>query len=646
VLAASASRCASPTRPSVRSRENQPNSQLLKGHRIDVDPITTPFMLSRALQRSLAPPGLRMLSSGLGLEALRPPSETYKVFNQSQPAEFNLFRDDVAVREAVRLFGGDWANGELLAYGEVAGSATAQMAARLANANKPVLHRYDRSGERIDVVEFHPAYHQCMKWGIEAGIPSLVWTRDPSLPGSHVARGALSMIDYQLEPGTSCPMTMTFAGVPAVMSTPEVAREWIPKLTARVYDPENKPISDKEGVTIGMSMTEVQGGSDVRANTTKATPLTGDDSPGSGWSLVGAKWFTSAPMCDGFLTLAQTPHGLSCFLVPRFLPDGRRNRGFQVNNLKNKLGDHANASSEVTYDNAFGQLIGPQGRGIATIIEMVVHTRLDCALGSAGLMRQSVREAVHHASHRKTFGRTLIDAPLMEAVLADMAVESEAAVFMSLYASSLFDRCRAEGADEDAQSLRRLVTAIAKYLICKRAPGLVVEALECHGGNGFDERWVMERHFRQSPLNSIWEGSGNVQALDILRTSAREPQVWKILFAELAKPSSGLSSGHKNLAESLKALAKLDVADKQQLPSLEAGARSIVEAVGTLIQAHVLRLSGNEDLYRMFCETRLHHGSPLGGANRSYGALGLPGSVTKGLAEKIVDRQLSEWEPI
>jgi len=551
--------------------------------------------------------------STLGLDRLEPPrGTTYEVFNQSSPlAPDNALSRDAGMRDALRLSGG-WPI-EVNAFAAASGTAEAQADARLAHQHPPVLHNYDRSGRRVDQVEYHEAYHRGISRAIRHGTHSFAWENGGN-GGAHATRAALAAIHYQTEPGSSCPVTMTFAAQPVLEACPW-ACTWVKLLTSRVYDPRDVPTEEKGGAIVGMSMTEVQGGSDVRANTTTAVPLTESREDGSGWSLRGAKWFTSAPASDAFLTLAQTGSGLSCFLVPRWLPGGDRNSGFRVNRLKDKLGDRSNASSEVEYDNAWGRLVGREGKGVATIMEMVVHTRLDCALGSASLARNAVRRAVHHCAGRAAFGTALSEAPLMQAVLGDLALETETNTLLSMRLAVWFDECggrAGDGAESSAQhepgslqALRRLATAVAKYLICKRAPGVVVEALECFGGNGYDTRWDMERLYRQSPLNSIWEGSGNVQALDVLRTVSREPEALPALFRELQAVGEGGSAYSGRIRDTRALVSSLgsDPAGAQR------HARSLAESLGTLLQAYALLRqasdSGSDSAYRLFHDTRL-----------------------------------------
>ena len=469
----------------------------------------------------------------------------------------------------------------------------------LANENKPVFKSHDRYGNRVDLVEFHPAYHQLMQSAIEQGIPSLPWT-DPR-PGAQVARAALNYLHNQPEAGNACPLTMTFASVATLRLQPDLAEVWLPKVLSRSYDPRNLPIEQKTGATIGMAMTEKQGGTDVRANTTRAHAV-GIAGPGQAYELVGHKWFCSAPMCDAFLTLAYTDKGLSCFLLPRHRPDGTRNQ-FYVQRLKNKLGNWANASSEVEYRGALAWLVGEEGRGVATIIEMVALTRFDCMIGSSSLMRQALTQASHHCAHRKVGGRVLAEQPLMQNVLADLALESEAALALTMRMGRALDHPH----DEQEEKFSRLVTAIGKYWICKRAPAMIAEASECMGGAGYVEETIMPRLYREAPVNSIWEGSGNVQCLDVLRALSKEPGVLDALFAELG-------DGHGD--------ARL----KAQIGKLKAGfadtadiqyrARQLTEDVALALQAKLLLEAGNSSVSDAFLASRL---GAEGG--RAYGTL-------------------------
>jgi putative acyl-CoA dehydrogenase len=512
--------------------------------------------------------------------------DTHEVTNQPPPFEdVDLFATDRALGDAVAKAGGAQHAERLGTIGRRAGSAEVIGWGVEANRQPPVLDTHDRWGRRIDEVRFHPAYHQLMDFGLGAGFASVAWD---GTPAGHVAHAATLFLTGQPDSGTSCPMTMTYASVPALAIEPAVRDEWVLRIVAGRYDPAVRPASAKTGVTIGMAMTEKQGGSDVRANTTRADPV----ADGAGWyRLTGHKWFCSAPMCDAFLTLAYAPGGLTCFLLPRWLPDGGRNAGFRVVRLKDKMGDRANASSEVEYHGALACRIGEEGRGVVNILRMVQHTRLDCVTGSAGQMRAALAQALWHTAHRSAFQKRLIDQPAMAAVLADMAVESEAATALSLRIAQAFD-------EEDP--LARLLTPIAKYWVCKRAPGLVNEAMECHGGAGYIETGPMPRLFRQSPLNAIWEGSGNVIALDLLRGLAREPDGVAALRAFLDG-----ARGRDRLYD-----AWLDGLD---LTADEARARWLVERLALAVQAAVL-LHWDNPLAEVFCRLRL---APRGSA---YGA--------------------------
>src|SRR6266481_6545206 len=442
---------------------------------------------------------------------------TDEALNQPPPLEVNLFAADRVLREAVDREAASWAQAQLLELGQLAGSRAAQIWAAQANENPPRLRTHDRYGSRIDEVEFHPAWHELMRVAVAHGIHCLPWEEDRA--GAHVARAALMFLDSQCEQGHGCPISMTYSAVPALRRQPELADEWEPRIATRTYDPRFLPSAQKSGALIGMAMTEKQGGSDVRANTTRAAR------DGEAWRLTGHKWFCSAPMSDAFLVLAQAPGGLSCFLLPRWTPDGARNRFF-LQRLKDKLGNRSNASSEVELDGAWARMVGEEGRGVPTIIEMVSHTRLDCVIGSACAMCQFVAQATHHCAHRAAFGKVLADQPLMQNVLADLAVESEAATVAMLRLARAYD-------DETQRHFARLATAVVKYWVCKRGPMLVAEALECLGGNGYVEESMMPRLYREVPLNSIWEGSGNVMCLDVLRAMARGSEAVEAFFTEV-----------------------------------------------------------------------------------------------------------------
>ena len=452
---------------------------------------------------------------------------TQEVFNQPPPlVGYNLFTSDRALTEAVVREGAGWAIADLTRYGAKLGTPEVLELGALANRETPRLHAFDRFGRRIDWVEFHPAYHELMALQVAQGIHASPWS-DPQ-PGAHVRRAAGLYMSGQVEAGTSCPISMTYAAIPVLRRAPAEVQAWLPKLLSRRYDPAHRPMSEKTGALMGMGMTEKQGGSDVRSNTTRAEPET-RSGPGEAYRITGHKWFFSAPMGDAFLVLAQAPGGLSCFFMPRWTPAGELN-AIRLQRLKDKLGNRSNASSEVEFDTALGWLIGEEGRGIATILEMVGYTRLDNVLGSAGVQRQALAQAIHHAAHRTAFQKRLVDHPLMAAVLADMALEVEAATALAFRLARAFD------AQDDASEglLRRLVTPAAKFWVCKRGPMLAAEALEVLGGNGYVEDSGMPRLYRELPVYSIWEGSGNVVCLDVLRALRREPETLAALEAELA----------------------------------------------------------------------------------------------------------------
>ncbi|HAL05831.1 MAG TPA: DNA alkylation response protein, partial [Brevundimonas sp.] len=496
------------------------------------------------------------------MSAFRPVErlDTHEVSNQVPPLEdVDLFTGDRALHDAVRHWGGGGHVERLTDLGRRCGSAEVIDWGVQANRVTPVLDTHDRYGRRIDEVTFHPAYHQLMDLGLGAGIAASAWD---GTPNGHLLHAAILFLTGQADSGTSCPMTMTYASVAALQADPAVGEAWIKGVLSGRYDPAVRPAGEKAGVTLGMAMTEKQGGSDVRANTTRAEPV-GED----GWySLTGHKWFCSAPMCDAFLTLAYAPGGLTCFILPRWLPDGTRNAGFRVMRLKEKMGDRSNASSEVEYHGALAQRLGEEGRGVATIIRMVQHTRLDCVVGSALQMRGALGQAVWHAAHRTAFQKRLIDQPMMAAVLTDLAVESEAATALAMRLAATFDTDDAVG---------RLLTPVAKYQVCKRAPGMVYEAMEALGGAGYVETGPMPRLFRQSPLNAIWEGSGNVIALDVLRAAGREPEGVEALRDWLASQAGKSADYHRFIVG-------LD------LTANEAGARLAVERLALAAQAAAL----------------------------------------------------------
>ncbi|HEV2784380.1 MAG TPA: acyl-CoA dehydrogenase family protein [Actinophytocola sp.] len=512
---------------------------------------------------------------------------THEVTNQVPPLVGHDVAADPALVEALRREGAEWAEPELRALGALAGSEQAQEWGRLAHAYPPVLRTHDRYGHRIDEVEFHQSWHELMAVAVSSGIHAAPWRDDRA--GAHVARAAKMYVWSQVEPGHTCPISMTYAAVPALRHTPELAAVLEPLLAAPEYDFGLREPTSKRGLIAGMSMTEKQGGSDVRANTTRAVPA----ADGS-YLITGHKWFTSAPMSDVFLTLAQAPGGLSCFLIPRILPDGTRNRFF-LQRLKDKLGNRSNASAEVEYSDAVAVLIGEEGRGVRTIIEMVNMTRLDCVLGSAAGMRHGLVQAAHHARHRRAFGTTLIDAPLMANVLADLAVEAEAATTVAMRLAGATDR--AARGDTAEATFRRLALAVSKYWVCKRGPAHAAEALECLGGNGYVEESGMPRLYREAPLSSIWEGSGNVAALDALRAMAKQPESVEAFFAELE-----LSSGVDRRLDDAVANVRKELAD---LSAIELRARRIVEAMALVLQGSLLVRHAPPAVADAFCASRL-----------------------------------------
>jgi len=520
--------------------------------------------------------------------------KTHDVFNQVPAFEnINLYETDQLLKEIVGKNGARWAEPQLKSYGEKLGLPEWIEKGYLANKYAPVFHSHDRFGNRVDVIEFHQAYHDIMALAVEYRLTSLPWVEKKK--GAHVARMGMDYMHSQNEAGTGCPITMTFSCVPAIKNHFPKADEWLAKILSDQYDPSNKPHTLKPGVTIGMAMTEKQGGTDVRANTSKAVP-TGTDGPGEAYAITGHKWFCSAPMCDAFLTLAQTVNGLSCFLMPRWLPDGTKNPWF-VQRLKDKLGNRSNASSEIEMENAIGWMVGEEGRGVSTIIEMVAMTRYDCMIGSSGLIRRGVVEAVHHCRHRKVMGEFLINQPLMQNVLADLCLESEASLMMT-YRASL---CLENESSEQEQLLLRLLMPIGKYWITKRAAPLLVEAMECQGGNGYVEQSIIPRLFREAPVNAIWEGSGNVQCLDVIRAIGKSPKALDVYFAELDSATGANTIYDKFFVDLKKRLRQLGTTPSQ--------ARRFTENMATAIQAAQLIKSGNRLVADAFCLSRLN-GTP------------------------------------
>ena len=525
------------------------------------------------------------------------------VTNQPPPlVEYDAYGTDAVLCAAVAANGAAWAEPALHAIGRRAGSAEAIAWGFEANANPPKLRAFDRYGTRIDEVEFHPAYHALMNAAVGFGVHCSAWS-DPR-PGAHVARAAANFTWTQVDAGHGCPMTMTHAVVPVLRAVPELARRWEPLVFARTYDGRLGPAGRKGSAIFGMGMTEKQGGSDVRSNTTRATPL-GRGGPGADYALTGHKWFCSAPMSDAFLVLAQAPAGLSCFLVPRFLPDGSKNV-FALQRLKDKLGNRSNASSEVEFAETIGTLVGDEGRGVRAIVEMVNFTRLDCIVGSASGMRQAAAQAIHHASHRSAFGALLVDQPAMQNVLADLALESEAATMLFARLARACDA--AVAGDEHEARLKRIGTAFGKYYVCKRTAGHAAEALECLGGNGYVEESIMPRLFRESPLNSIWEGSGNVNALDVLRAMTRERGVLESYFAEVAF-ARGADARLDDAARDL----ERELAD---VTNGEARARYVVERMALVFCGALLVRHAPEFVADAFCASRL-----AGRYGNAYGTL-------------------------
>ncbi len=526
---------------------------------------------------------------------MQPPSrfETHAVENQPPPLEdYNLYAANRALAEGLAREGAAWAHDELTAAGAELGSAEWIRRGDDANRSPPLFKPFDRFGCRRDEFEFHPAWHECMRWLKGRGVDTGAWAEPRS--GAHVRRAALFQLFAEIECGSLCPTTMTYGAVPPVSRVPDLAREWLPLLLSRDYDPRSLPAKEKRGATMGMGMTEKQGGSDVRANTTRAESL------GDGWyALTGHKWFLSASMGDAFLVTAYAKGGLSCFFVPRVLPDGARN-ALHLQRAKDKLGDRSNAGAEVELRGTQGRLVGEEGRGVPVVIEMATYTRLDCANGSAGIMRQALSQALHHARHRQAFGARLIEQPLMANVLADMALEVEGHVALALRVARAFDRQD----DETERLLRRIVTPVAKFWICKRCPPLTAEAMEVLGGNGYVEESIMPRLYRQAPLNSIWEGAGNVMCLDVLRAMRKEPRALDALLAEIdagARRSAALARHADRI--------RAELADAD---GAESSARRLVEAIALALQAALLVQHAPPEVAEPFCASRLERG--LGGA--------------------------------
>ena len=505
---------------------------------------------------------------------------THLVTNQPPPLQgHDTFTSDAALVAALEREGGGWGAAEVSAVGTLAGSPEVLEWGRSAEQNPPVLHTHDRYGHRIDRVEYHPSYHHLMEMAIDHGLHAAPWAE--VRPGAHVVRCAKTIAWSPVDYGHTCPLSMTYAVVPALRHAPGLAESWEPGLASRTYDPSHRPAAVKAGLTMGMAMTEKQGGSDVRANTTRAEPA------GEGaFALTGHKWFCSAPMSDGFLVLAQAADGLTCFLMPRLLPDGSDN-AWRIVRLKDKMADRSNASSEIEMDGALASMVGEEGRGVRTIIEMVNRTRLDCSLGAAAQMRHGVTQAAHHARHREAFGKRLVEQPLMRAVMADLQLESEAATSAAMRLAGAYDR--------GEEAFARLATPIVKYWLTKRAPGHAAEALECLGGNGFVEDSGMPRLFRQSPLNGVWEGSGNVICLDVLRAADRGPEAVEAFFDEL-----GAASG---VSDAFDAEVKRLRDEMRDVP--EAGARRVVERLAVALQASLLLRHAPSPVAEAFVASRI-----------------------------------------
>ena len=518
----------------------------------------------------------------------------------------DLWASDRVLRDALAREGGIWAEEKLAAFGKLAGRTEYFEKAEQANRHTPELKAYDRNGMRINQIEFHPAYHDLMALAIENELPSFAWRNEK--PGGQVVHAALTYMFNQVEGGVNCPMAMTYSVIPTLRTTPVIGDDWIPRLLSPAYDGRDVPVTEKPGATIGMFMTEKQGGSDVRSNSTRAVPVDGAKGPGAAYLLTGHKFFCSAPMCDAFLTLAYTDAGLSCFLVPRWTPAGERNNLF-IQRLKEKLGNKSNASTEIEMQDTWGAMVGEEGRGIATILEMVQGNRYYCAFSSAGLMRQGLVQAIHHVSHRAAFQKKLIQQPLMRNVIADLALEVEAAVALTLRIGRAMDEAVN---DESAAAFARIGTAISKYWICKRAPSHIFEAMECHGGPGYIEDSILPRLYREAPVNSIWEGSGNVMCLDVLRAMQREEAAIPAILAEL----EAARGGNRYLDVAID-MVKDDLAN---FNDLELRARGVTELLATTLQGSLLVRHGPAATSDAFCASRL--------GPRWTGAFGtLPSSV-------------------
>ena len=528
----------------------------------------------------------------------------------------DLWKNDKNLRDAVNREGADWAEKNLSVFGHLMGCTEMFDHAEKANKNPPELKAFDQYGNRINYVDYHPSYHHLLGVAIRNEIPSFAWNHKKE--GSQVAHMALTYMFNQVEGGVMCPMAMTYSVIPALKHNPDLEAQWLPKVLSNQYDDRDIPIDQKLGGTIGMFMTEKQGGSDVRANSTRAKPVSSTVGNGSEYLLTGHKYFCSAPMCDAFLVLANTNVGLSCFLVPRWKPDGERN-SFFIQRLKDKLGNRSNASSEIELDDTFGTMIGEEGKGIKTILDMVIGNRIYCAVSSASLMRQAVVQVLHHTTHRTAFQKKLLDQPLMKNVIADMILESDAAANLAMRVARSVD-CQEE--DENEKSISRIFTTVSKYWITKRAPYMIFEALECHGGPGYIEESIMPRLYREAPLNSIWEGSGNVMCVDVLRAMQKDKNAISSVFNELEK-ARGLNAYYDLNIDNL-------FLELKNPEDLEIKSRSITERISTLMQASIFLKNCNEEIASAFCSSRL-------GGNWT-GAFGTLNSNTN--FDKIIKRAL------
>ncbi len=541
-------------------------------------------------------------------------ANTHVVENVAKPLEdFNVFTNDKTLKEAVIREGGEWAVAEISDFGDECGNVDSLNVGMQANKNKPTFESHDRYGNRIDFIEYHPSYHQLMGSSLKNGLGANVWAKSKS--GAHVVRAAKYFMQSQVETGHLCPITMTFASIPTISKQPELAEFWLPKIQSTYYDPRNVPYYEKESLTIGMAMTEKQGGSDVRRNTTRAYPINAKG-PGKAYELVGHKYFLSAPMCDAFLVLAQTEPGISCFLVPRWRPDGSKNP-LQILRLKDKMGNVSNASSETELRGAFGWLVGEEGRGVANILKMVSSTRFDCITGSAGSMRAHMTQIVHHCSHRQVFGNRLDKQPLMQNVLADLALECEAATVLAMRMARSMDEAET---DEQANLFSRVATAVGKYWVCKRTPEHAYEAMEVIGGSGVMENSVMPRYYRDAPVNSIWEGSGNVQCLDVLRAIKQSPKVLDAFTAEIEKA--------RGMDKRFDAYLDKTLNEFTNQSDIEYRSRHIVEQMALCLQGALLITTDNTATIDAFCAGRLSSNSGF-----------VYGNLPKGIdVEQLIDR--------